>query len=102
MILPTVGRIVHYHPRPGEKGVTVPDTMGQPCAAIVAHVNPDGTVNLGVFDRDGHQYGRRGVQLIQEGSAHPQFGDWCEWMQYQKDVAAGRIAPTLHATKERP
>jgi len=100
MITPTVGRIVHYHPRPGEKGVTVPDTMGQPCAAIVAHVNPDGTVNLGVFDRDGHQYGRRGVPLVQEGQSTPETGDWCEWMAYQKAVAKGEITPNLHASQK--
>jgi hypothetical protein len=98
MITPTVGRIVHYHPRPGEiEAGTIPDPMGQPCAAQIARVNDDGTVNLGVLDARGNAYARRDVPLIQEGESPPELGDYCEWMPYQKDVAAGKIAPTLHA-----
>jgi hypothetical protein len=100
MIAPTVGRIVHYHPRPMEISMgSIPDPKGQPLAAKIAHVNLDGTVNLGVLDADGNGYSRRFVPLVQEGESAPETGDWCEWMPYQKAVAKGEIAPTLHATK---
>jgi hypothetical protein len=81
MIVPTVNRDVHYHPRPMEISMgSIPDPKGQPLAAKIAHVNLDGTVNLGVLDADGNHYSRRFVPLVQEGESPPQSGDWCEWI----------------------
>jgi len=39
---------------------------------------------------------RCAITLRQEGDPLPS-GSYCEWMPYQKAVAKGEIAPTLHA-----
>jgi hypothetical protein len=96
MIKPTVGRIVHYRPLGYEVFAHFP-TGGQPCAAIVTHVHSDRLVNLTVFDPNGVPYPRSSVTLVQEGDEKPKYS-YCEWMQYQKDVASGLIPPTLHKT----
>ena len=90
MITPTVGRVVWYHPeRPHV----------QPWAAIVTYVHSDSMVNLVVFDENGIGRAKMSVHLAQENEA-TNFDNYCEWMPYQKAVAKGDIAPTLHATKE--
>jgi len=43
-MVPTIGRIVHYHPTADEAKSW--GTDGQPCAAIVTRLNPDASVNL--------------------------------------------------------
>lgn len=88
MIQPTVGRVVWYR--------VVGDEEQQPQAATVAHVNENGTVNLSVADHEGNVRAKRDVPLIQDGESAPESGDYCEWMPYQKAVAAGELAPTLH------
>lgn len=78
-IEPTIGRIVWYWPSLVDGATRDP----QPLAAIVAHVNQDGTVNLGIFDRSGDHYKRTHVPLIQEGDAEPERDGFCQWMPYQ-------------------
>ena len=87
MIKPTVGRVVWYHRR----GVT--DNV---CAAIVCFVWNDRMVNLAAFDTNGNLFPATSVTLVQEGDAVPLAGPYCEWMPYQKQVASGALAPTLH------
>lgn len=96
MIKPTLGRIVHYHPSTNSNGSGFTPT--ELCAAIIVHVENDGLVNLTVFDKVGAPHGRTNVLLIQEDNEIPAGGHYCEWMPYQKDVAAGKIPPVLHAT----
>lgn len=87
-IVPTVGRVVWFHPSPNtaESGFTHP-AQGQPLAAIVAHVHSPNLVNLAVFDADGRSHSRTSVPLHQGSDERPQ-GFYCEWMPYQKGQAA--------------
>ncbi len=59
MSTPTVGRVVWYHPQPGDPG------YGEqvPLAAIICYVWSDECVNLAIFDRNGHRYARQSVWL---------------------------------------
>jgi hypothetical protein len=100
-IIPTVARMVHFRcRRPEALGFNYP-ANGQPLAAIVAHVHSAGTVNLTVFDVYGTPHVMTSVPLVQEGEEPPAWSDWwCEWMPYQKQVAAGAVQPTQHATPE--
>lgn len=94
MIEPTVGRIVWYHP-----GDRAPGDL--PWAAIVVCVHNAREVNLTVFDDLGFAKPKQHVQLRQDGDVVT--GEcYCEWMPYQKSVAKGEIAPTLHATERGP
>lgn len=95
MIRPTVGRVVWFHP-----GLNSAMAHFQPaavCAGIVAFVHSDSLVNLGVFDANGVSHSRTDVPLIQDGETPPAQGYYCEWMPYQKAVAAGEIPATKHA-----
>ncbi len=58
---PTVGRVVWYNPAADENINRVP---GQPLAAMIACVNEDGTINLGLLDRDGVVCHRVNVHLL--------------------------------------
>lgn len=103
MIVPTVGRIVWYHPQKRGMGVgdPGPDPDGQPLAAMIAHVWSDTCVNLTVSDVNGNTYGRTSVLLVQDDAPVPdQF--YCEWMPYQKgqakkyDTDAANIADAMN------
>jgi hypothetical protein len=93
MIKPSVGRVVLYRGHPDEATALQGD---QPCAAFVVYVWNDRLVNLAVFAHDGNHYPRKSVTLVQDGDEKPS-GAYAEWMPYQKAVAKGEIAPTLHA-----
>lgn len=99
-IEPTVGRVVHYCPAPDDARLQRDNR--QPLAAIVAMVREDGKLNLMVVAQDGHPVGRIGVQLIQPEEtpvAVDIAAGYATWMPYQRAVAAGQIAPTLHAQR---
>ena len=68
---PTVGRIVWYW-----AGYLKQE---QPMAALIARVNEDGSLNLGVFDPMGFAVGRMGVPLVLDGQDKPTTGPWCQW-----------------------
>lgn len=72
---PTVGRIVHFYYN--QKATEL--------AAIVASINSDGTLNLGVFHADGSLHGNQRVPLVQDGKP-PEVGPFCVWMPYQLAV----------------
>ena len=92
MITPTVGRVVLYRPNPDEEHGSLP---GLRLAAQIAFVHEGATqVNLGILDPNGVHFSRTGVILAQDREAQP--GE-CEWMPYQRAVAAGEIPPTQHA-----
>lgn len=90
MIKPTIGRVVWYW-------VAKPSPQQQPLAAIVANVIDDGHVNLSVFDAEGNQRGETNVPLVQEEGVEVVGSHYCEWMPYQKAVAAGVIPAVKHA-----
>lgn len=77
VILPTVGRIVHFfsrHPNDAKPG---------PLAAIVTAVNSPSSVNLCVFSRAGEPMARTNVPLVQQGETADPAQHYCEWMEYQ-------------------
>ncbi len=86
MIVPTVGRIVHYRPYPLD---AIPHrSNGDPLAAIVVAVNDSRNVNLTIFDCIGHLHPLTGVTLLQDDDPAPASGGYCEWMAFQKGQAA--------------
>jgi hypothetical protein len=100
VIKPTVGRIVWYRPSQAfDAGMTVHDWL-QPLAATVAYVWSDTCVNLDVVDHNGVHHARTSVTLHQ-GEGPCTSSPFAEWMPYQKSVASGKVAPTLHAESGR-
>lgn len=93
MIRPTIGRVVWYRPSK-EDGITR-DVKADRLAAIIALVHSDSMVNLAVFDADGMARSRTSVKLHQEDGVTCPPGA-CEWMPYQKAVAAGEIPAVQH------
>lgn len=98
LMLPTVGRIVHFH-LGGSKPLADPGRGRFECApakdtyaATVAAVTSDGLfVNLTVSDFYGNTFGRTLIPFVQPGDERPS-GAWCEWPPIQN---TGRI-PTLN------
>jgi hypothetical protein len=66
IIAPTVGASLLYHP--GFHEYTLRSVDNQPCAATVAYVHSDTSVNLGVLDWTGHAVSRERVRLKQDDS----------------------------------
>lgn len=99
-IEPSVGRVVWYYPAADDARLKR-DKAG-PLAAMIAMVRPDGMLNLMVVAQDGHPVGRVGVQLVQDTSSADinVVAGYATWMPYQRAVAAGQIAPTLHANEK--
>jgi hypothetical protein len=86
MIKPTIGRQVWYHPdNTTDRAMSA---QGQPLAATVVYVWNDRLVNLAVFDGNGQHFQRKSVVLIQDDDAFPIEAAYCEWMPYQRQVAA--------------
>jgi hypothetical protein len=104
-IVPTVGRMVLFHPASNStKSGFEPTAI---CAAVVAKVLPDGKLNLGVFDGQGAVHSVTEVPLIQDGDKAPANGHYAEWAQYQKDITSGQIpavqnAPVVTVTAPAP
>ena len=92
MIEPTIGRVVWYHPVPGELGYGI-----GPLAAIIVRVWSDYCVNLTVFDQNGDPHGKTSVALVQDDEA-PMYG-YAEWMPYQKGQADKTEAMEARAEK---
>lgn len=88
-IKPTVGRIVLC------KSVEFEGER----PAIITGVHDDGAIDVEVFARSGDDYKRIWSRrhLVQEGETVAEGDLWCYWMPYQKAVASGQAAPTLHA-----
>ena len=94
--VPTIGRVVYLYSLFG-------DDPEKPYTAFVADVGIVGnplTINCAVLAHNGDMIlgGLQGVPHKSELLGSKVFWDW---MPYQKAVASGEIAPTLHApTKE--
>lgn len=92
LISPSVGRVVWFHPAPTKEPAPT-------LAAIIAAVNPDGSINLMVISAGGDPHGERNVFLwAGDDDAKRPVGAYAEWMPYQKSVARGDIPATKHAT----
>jgi len=84
-IIPTVGRMVHYIPQTNTARMP-----GQPCAAVIAAVLDENTINLTAFDANGFPYGVQNVMLYHgdpEAQTPPEVG-YAQWMPYQQGQAA--------------
>ena len=86
MIKPTIGRVVLVH-----RG-----NSDQPEPALISYVWNDSMINVGGFDRNGTPFSHTSLPLKQDDAESPPM-PYAEWMPYQKAVAAGDKAPTLHA-----
>jgi hypothetical protein len=96
MIQPTVGRNVLLFVKDGRYEFGYCFRPGKPHVALVTDVHSGGLINVAAFDANGKSHGFTSVQLIQDDEKP--YGDvWCEWMPYQKQVAAGEIPATQHA-----
>lgn len=84
MIKPTIGRVVHFHPHPGE-AIAFSD---QPLAALVTYVHSDTMVNVVVFDSNGNPHPRTSVRLQQDEPLDVRGGNFVAWMAYQQGQAA--------------
>lgn len=96
MVIPTVGRCLHYFP-PGYKAPV------QPFACTIALVLDGGKrVNLSVVNSNGAVYPRANVLLVQEGDERPPQGDYCAWPTLLTPVAeAARQGFQPDLSKER-
>lgn len=72
IITPTVGRVVWFHP--SSNSTHHGFSPGATCAAMIAAVLEDGTLNLGVLDAKGQHHAMENVRLIQEGDTAPKVG----------------------------
>ena len=84
MIIPTVGRIVHFTPG-GFDNIAKSE---QPLAAIVTYVWGERMVNLTVFDTNGSPHSRTSVSLLQDDDMPTDGNAYCAWMPYQLGQAA--------------
>jgi hypothetical protein len=101
VIKPTIGRIVLFMRGPAfapPRGMVIRDDKTE-MAAIVADVHGDRMVNLSVIDHIGQPFGITSVQLLQDDDKPGSPACWCQWMEYQKQVAKGEIQPNFHVAK---
>lgn len=94
MIKPTIGRQVWFWFYSQDRS----DPRQQAQAATVCYVHHDRLVNLDVVSHEGHHTPRYAIELRQDDDPEFNDRDYCEWMPYQKQVAAGEIPPVKHAT----
>ena len=85
MIVPTIGRVVHYRPSSYDKaaGMDIYDDK-TPLTANIVYVWSDTCINLVVFDHGGHSFARTSVPINETSGASA----WAEWMDFQKGQAA--------------
>lgn len=84
MIVPTVGRVVHYYPSKFDHI----NHGAQPLAAMVTYVWNNRMVNLVVFDSNGVPQARTSITLVQPGDDVADGNSHCRWMEYQIGQAA--------------
>jgi hypothetical protein len=89
-ITPAIGRIVLFKHR------DVEGRFADELPAIITRVHNDSCVNLMVFHDGMDARPWSSVVHTDDFEASGQYTGW-RWMAYQKAVAAGEIAPTLHA-----
>ncbi|NEW95488.1 hypothetical protein [Rhodopseudomonas sp. BR0G17] len=83
IILPSIGRVVWFHP------AAQANPNGQPHAALIAYVQSERLINLAAFDENGTSYSATSVPLLQGDEAPPTDGTaYAEWMPFQKGQAA--------------
>lgn len=88
MIVPSIGRVMWYHPQNSIANMTQHDSK-QPMIGHVCYVWNENMVNLLVIDHNGKRHERTSVPVVQDGSPYT-VGDspYVEWMPYQIGQAA--------------
>lgn len=81
-IKPVPGRMIHFYPAASSSFNE--GREGQPLAAVVAHVNPDQTVNLCAFSVTGTPIAVQSVRVVQASDDFKDDGSqYARWMPYQ-------------------
>ncbi len=83
VIKPTIGRVVWYRAHDEDHRQPLDEQL---CAALIAYVHDDTTVNLMVIGHDGVSFSKLDVPLAQGDEKCVPGG--CMWMPYQKGQAA--------------
>lgn len=101
-ILPTVGRVLYFHPCPEDRVIRLDD---QPLRADIIYVHGPGSVKLHVIDHGGNHFIMPEVPLVQEGEEAPTTG-YAKWMPFQvgqaaKAAPAAPVKATKVATRKR-
>lgn len=91
---PSVGRMLNFWPRKDDNFAHRP---GQPLPAVIVAVNPAGTVNLTVFNINGHTQGYLDILLLAPSDPIPVGPDYATWPQMAQQVqqAHARLTPSL-------
>jgi hypothetical protein len=98
MIIPTVGRIVHFYPH--DKAGLGHELLAQPLAAQIAYVHANDLVNLSVTLPSGEHTAAKNVKLWDGEGDSPTGVSYATWMDYQKKQAArDGFADSEHANK---
>lgn len=92
VILPTVGRHVHYHPDIADRHTMVV-LDGQPLFAVIVHVQNERSVNLAILDHQGFSHTRLATKLVQPDDAFIEGEPHATWMPYQVKSAADVAEP---------
>lgn len=97
MIVPTIGRVVHFIPKKEKYDFGFCFLAGRPHAAMITAVHGDRCVNIVAFDVNGKSYGFTSVNLVQPSDAPDTVqGDYCCWMPFQ----VGQSQAVKEAQKE--
>lgn len=92
VIVPTIGRRLHFHPNAEHQEALGVFDAQQPCDAGVIYVWGDRNVNLDVTGPSGTKVCVQNVRLLQ-GNDQPQEGEsYAAWMPYQTQKAAAERA----------
>ena len=83
MIHPTIGRVVLFRAN---------KTQSVPFPALVCKVHSDRMINVGGFNESGGSLAATSVPLLQDDDLPPETGYYAEWMPYQKQAEAERVA----------
>lgn len=99
MIQPTIGRIVLYHPNPSG-GDPAPIFPELPYAAVLAGIDGQGLLSLGVFDHFGRHFPRSRVRLAQDSDIVER--GMAEWMMDGLDLRLSEIEDAMSTPAESP
>jgi len=83
MIHPTIGRVVLFRANKAQ---------AEPWPALVSKVHSDRSINVGGFNDSGGAFGATNVPLLQDDDLPTTEGYYAEWMPYQKQAEAERVA----------
>jgi len=88
VIVPSVGRRVHFYPNAEHQALLGVFDPSQPCDAGVLYVHNERSVNLEVTGPSGTKLALQHVQLAQENDAIAEGDSYAAWMPYQHAQAA--------------